>query len=131
MAIDQNYIGKGIIFPVELDSKGFSVIRTGILLINSSIKMILSTPLRQRIFLGKFGSGVENTLGEPNDDVLKGLVEHYIYDSLKNWEQRIIVTAITIARTRPEAMDVSVYYTVKTTGLEGVLTFPFYKSLPY
>lgn len=126
-----NYIGTGIIFPVELDSKGFPILRTGRLLLESSIKMILSWPVRQRIFLDEFGSLLLTAIGEPNDELLKGLVEHYIVDSLRRWELRVDVNQVLIQRTEAEKLQVTLSYTEKTTGLNGVLTFPFYKTLPY
>lgn len=126
-----NYIGSGIVFPIELTSGGFPVLRSGTSLINSSIKMILSWPVRQRIFLDEFGSLVLSALGEPNDQLVRGLVEHYVYDSLLRWEKRITVKEIVTERTAAEKLSVTITYVIKSTGLEEVLTFPFYKTLPY
>jgi phage baseplate assembly protein W len=129
--MDLNYIGSGIVFPIELTSGGFPVLRSGTSIINSSIKMILSWPVRQRIFLDEFGSLVPSALGEPNDQLVRGLVEHYVYDSLTRWEKRILIKDVTTERTESAKLTVSITYVIKSSGLEEVLTFPFYKNLPY
>lgn len=127
----QDLVGRGIVFPVKLTSRGFPVYEGGITLIESSIKMILSWPIRQRIYLSEFGSKLEACLGEPNDDLIKGLMEHYIVDSLNQWDIRIQVIDVLVDRTEPDKLDITLTYGESSTGLERTLTFPFYKNLPY
>lgn len=91
--------------------------------------MILSWPVRQRMYLSEFGSAIEMCIGEPNDDLLKGLMEHYIRDSLERWDIRIQVMDVVIDRTEPSKMDITMTYGEKTTGLERTMTFPFYKNI--
>jgi len=128
-SIDQ-YLGKGIIFPVELSPSGSAVIRGGPDLIKSSIFMILSWPKNHRIFLNEFGSRLEELLEEPNDELLKGLVEYFVIDSLRDWEKRIILLDSVIERMFVEKLDVKILYRIKASGFEDTLTFPFYRNIP-
>jgi uncharacterized protein len=123
-----DYLGKGIIFPIELTPQGLPIIRSGPDLIKSSIKMILMWPVRQRIFLGEFGSRIDELLEEPNDDLLKGLVEFFIVDALRTWEKRIDVLDVSVERLAPETIDVEIRYRIKTNQLEDILTFPLYRN---
>lgn len=130
MPLNQDqYFGSGIIFPIELTPSGLPIIRKGSELIPSSIKTILSWPYNQRIFLNQFGSRLNELLEEPNDELLKGLVNFFIRDSLRNWEKRITVVDVGIARKEPEDLEVNLIYQNKITGLEDVFTFPFYKTI--
>lgn len=123
-----DFLGKGIIFPIELTSQGLPIIRSGPELIKSSIKMILAWPVRQRIFLGEFASRLDELLEEPNDELLKGLVEFFIMEALTTWEKRIDVLDVSVERLEPEKLDVEVKYRIRTSQIEEVLTFPLYRN---
>lgn len=126
-----NYVGKGLTFPIELDSKGSPVLKTGFELINSSIKIILSWPFLQRIFLSEFGSRLEDLLEEPNDELMKSLVKNFVYEALTKWETRIDILEVDTKRTKPESLEIGIRYRVRATGLENIFTFPFYKEIIY
>lgn len=123
------YYGSGIIFPIELTSTGLPIIRKGAELIKPSIRTILTWPQNKRIFLNQFGSRLNELLEEPNDELLKGLINFFVRDSLETWEKRIDVIDVQISRKEPEELEVSVTYQNKITGLEDVMTFPFYKTI--
>jgi phage baseplate assembly protein W len=122
------YLGKGIVFPIQLTGQGLPVISNGADLIKSSIFMILSCPTKQRILLPEFGSRLEEVLEEPNDDLLTGLAKHFIVDSLSKWEPRIRIIDVSIERLQEASLDIRLQYQVKISGIEDVLTFPFYKT---
>lgn len=130
MAFDQNkYFGSGIIFPIELTPLGLPIIRKGTDLIQSSIITILCWPYNQRIFQNQFGSRLDELVEEPNDELLKGLINFFIRDSIQNWEKRVNVTDIDIQRKVSEDIEVIITYENKLTGFEEVMTFPFYKTI--
>lgn len=130
MAIE-TYVGKGLSFPVELDKVGRPVLKTGFELINSSIKIIITWPYLTRIFLSEFGSRVEYLFEEPNDDVFRKLVEHFVFEALSTWETRITVLEVKAVRRQPEKLDVSVTYVIKNTNLENTFVFPYYPEIIY
>ncbi len=126
MTSTNNYIGTGLKFPIELDAHGVPKLITGVELVSSSIKMILAWPRNQRIFLSRFGSGLEALLEEPNDQLLRGLVEYYISESLRTWEKRIRVLDVRVSRVKPESLQIELTYQISNQNISQILTFPFY-----
>jgi len=124
-----NYIGKGLVFPIIIDNGGSPVTATGFDLVNSSIRMIIGWSLRTRIFISGFGSPVESLIEEPNDDLLKGIAEYFIYQALTKWEKRIDLQDVVVTRTVPEKLDIEIKYKLKASGLEEILIYPFYTSI--
>lgn len=120
------YAGSGPSFPIKLDKNGSPIIDSGEVLVLSSIKMILAWPRNQRIFLSNFGANLDNLLEEPNDQLLKGLVEHFVIDSLNTYEKRIRVISVDVFRTDPDAMKIGLVYELSNKNVSQVLTFPFY-----
>jgi uncharacterized protein len=125
-----NYIGKGLVFPVVINSKGSVDLSTGFDLINSSIKMILTWG-HTRILLKEFVSILENLLEEPNDPSIKQLAEFFVYDSLRKWEKRIEVIDTFVNILDTGVTEISIHYKLKSSNIEELLTFPFYKNLTY
>ena len=125
-----NYIGKGLTFPIRVNSSGGVDLDTGFDLVNSSIKMILSWS-STKIFLSEFQSLIEDLLEEPNDELLKGLVKFIIFDNLTKWETRIVVLETSIDITESDKADISIRYRLKSNNLEEIFVFPFYKKIIY
>lgn len=126
MASANSYIGYGLKFPIELDAHGVPQLITGDALVKSSIKMILAWPRNQRIFLSNYGAGLDNLLEEPNDQLLKGLVEYYISEGLRIWEKRVKVLDVRVSRVVPESLQIELTYQLSNQNLSQILTFPFY-----
>lgn len=124
-----NFVGNGIIFPIEINKSGAPVISTGFKLVNSSIKIILGWPLGSRIFLSGFGSILDSLLEEPNDDLLRGLAEYFIFESLTLWEKRIEVTDVVVTREEPQKLFAQISYRLKGTDLEETMVYPFYNNI--
>jgi phage baseplate assembly protein W len=122
------YIGSGLKFPIEIDSKGAPVIVTGDELIKSSIRTIISYPKGFRFFNNEFGCRVEELLGEPNDDILSELVQLFIRDSISQYEKRIRVLEVQVTRKNTDSMEVLLRYEILASGDTGSLIYPFYLS---
>jgi len=120
------YAGSGPSFPINLDKNGSPIMDSGDSLVLSSIKMILAWPRNQRIFLSNFGANLESLIEEPNDQLLKGLVEHFILDSLNTYEKRIKIISVDVIRDDPSQMKISLVYELSNKNVSEVLTFPFY-----
>jgi hypothetical protein len=66
---------------------------------------------------------------EQNDEVLKGLIRHYMIDAIKKWEKRVVITDVTFDDT-PDNIDrnllsVRISYKVIQSQVEGVFVYPF------
>lgn len=126
----ENFVGKGVIFPVELDTTGAPITRTGITLINSSISMILGWD-NDKVFLPEFRSRIVDLIEEPNDEVLRSLVQFFIYEALTTWERRINVLDIVAEVKNSEQLDVRIEYQITNTQIQETFVYPFYREIIY
>lgn len=122
-----NIIGKGIVFPVQLSNLGVPVISTGTELVESSIKVILGWPYRDRFFMGNFGSRLHELLEEQNGELLEAMIEYFIFDALRTWEPRIKIEDTQILTNGQEKVDVLVSYVIIRSQVRESFVYPFYK----
>lgn len=64
--------------------------------INNAIKNILFTPLGSLPGKPRFGSRLNEILFAPIDFTTKDLMQRFIFEALRDWEERIIVDNVTI-----------------------------------
>lgn len=124
----QDFIGSGIVFPIEL-SNGRAVIKTGFDLIRASIKNIVHWPEGQRFFLAEYGSRIERLLEEPNDAVLKQIIYSFIVDPINQWEPRIVLVDATIVDVDFSKVNISLRYRIINSQSEDSFIFPFYRQI--
>lgn len=120
-------IGKGIKFPVELSSTGKPITTTGSELIESSLRIILGWPYRDRFFLARFGAKLEELLEEPNGEVLESLVEFFIFESIRAWEPRVKFENTLILSRSPDKLEVVIQYYIVESSTRESFVYPFYK----
>lgn len=124
----QDFIGSGIVFPLELQD-GRAVIKTGFDLIRASIKNIVHWPEGQRFFLAEFGSRIERLIEEPNDSVLKQIIYTFIVDPINRWEARIVLVDATIVDVDFSKVNISLRYRIINSQSEDSFIFPFYRQI--
>ena len=135
MATD--FLGKGLGFPFCFERRSggaqvSSATTTEHEHIQESIIQILDTSPGERFMRPEFGSRLKSLVFEANDEVLKGLIRHYIAEAIKRWDKRIIVTAVTFDQP-PEEIDrhvlpVRISYRIIQTQVEGNLVYPFHRE---
>ncbi len=116
--------GRGISFPFVLVD-GAIVIDDYPTLIPSSIKTILSWVFGQRPFNPKFGSKLEELLGEPNDLILAALARFFIVDAISTWERRISLLDAQLTMPTAYKLDVQLTYRVNSTREIQDLNFQY------
>lgn len=131
--MSNKFVGSGIVFPIILNSEGRPDIVTNIPLLNNSIITILSWPYSQRFFNEMFGSRISELLEEPNDEVTKTLLSHFVVDALTQWERRIVInnSGVKIFSYNRERVDIQITYRINSTKVEETFIFPFYKEIIY
>lgn len=129
-AVDQ-FVGSGIIFPIEIDGTGKVVVSNGFKLIRASLYTILSWPQRDRFFNNNFGARLWELLEEPNDLVAAALVETFIIEAIEKWETRVelLQAKIVVDTTNLEKVDISLTYRIRNSKVEDTFIYPFYKEL--
>lgn len=126
----KNFIGSGLIFPIQL-TNGKANIDTGFALIRAAINNILSFTIGRRYYLGEFGSRLQELLEEPNDEVLKNLVNTFVIDAITTWEKRISTVSAEVVSFSPESIDISITYQIKNSQTVDNFIYPFYLQLIY
>lgn len=128
MAVETDFIGTTIAFPLGVDQTGSIVMVTGHEAIERSITMILSTAPGERVMRPDFGCAVWNMLFDPVNDNTLGLMAQSVRQALGQWEPRIDVQSVT---AMPDPDDhslvmIEIDYQVKATNDRRNLVYPFY-----
>ena len=137
MALD--ILGKGLAFPFRFERRSggaqvSSATTTEHEHVHQSIVQILGTSPGERFMRPEFGSRLKTLVFEANDEVLRGLIRHYIVEAIKQWDKRVIVTAVTFDQSPQEidrhVLPARIAYRVIQSQVEGNLVYPFHREPP-
>lgn len=133
-----DFLGKGLRFPFAFARRsGGAQVSTITSMdhahIHESILQILGTRPGERFMYPEFGSHAMDLIFEPNDQVLRGLLRHYITDAIERWEKRVYVTDVSFDES-PEVADentilVCISYRVIGMQVTGNLVWPFCRDI--
>jgi phage baseplate assembly protein W len=115
--------GRGISFPPRVGADGRIVWSEGEENIRESIRVILTTELRERVRLPDFGAGLRRFLFEPNTVATYRLLQDRIQRALQLWEPRIAVESVDTTEdpADPQAAVVTIAYRlVATQAIESL-----------
>jgi len=124
-----DFIGSGWGFPPGLNSRGGIALVSAEEKIAQSIRIILSTPIGQRVMRPRFGSRLHELIFAPANAETFGLAEMYVQDALNFWEPRIELLDVS-AGTDPDQAGyllIHIRYRIKATHDERSLVYPFYQ----
>jgi hypothetical protein len=109
--------GRGISFPPRLGADGRIVWSEGEENIRESIRVILTTELRERLRLPDFGAGLRRFLFEPNTVATYRLLQDRIQRALQIWEPRISVESVDVETdpADPQAAAATITYRLVAT----------------
>jgi len=132
-----DFLGRGLKFPFSFHQRsGGAQVSSATSAehehIHESIIQILGTRPGERFMRPEFGSRLKDLVFEANDEVLKGLIRHYVIDAVKRWEKRVIITGVSFDDS-PQNIDrnlllVRISYRVIQSQVEGNLVYPFYRE---
>lgn len=129
-----DFLGKGLKYPFQFQSvSGGTEVSAAPSRehehIRESIMQILGTRPGERFMNPEFGSRLNELVFEQNDEVLKGLVRHYVIDAIKRWEKRVIITGVTFDDPQQNVdrnlLGVRISYRVIQSQVEGSFVYPF------
>jgi uncharacterized protein len=127
--VTNDILGTGWAFPPNADGRGGIALVSDTEKIEQSIKIILMTPIGQRVMRPTFGSRLNELIFMPANAETFGLAEMYVQDALTFWEPRIQVLDVT-ASSEPQRRNVimiHIRYRIKSTHDERSLVYPFYR----
>ena len=129
--MSREIIGQGWAFPPAISVQGGLGMTDERSELSQSIRVILSTPLGQRVMRPTFGSRLQDLVFAPNNSQTIAQARRFVEEALGMWEPRIQVSQVDV---RPDSQDqscllISIEYEVKATHDRRSLVYPFYLSL--
>ena len=127
-ADSNTFIGRGIAFPMRVDSTGSIAMVGGPEDIDRSIVMVLSTAKGERLMRPQFGCTIWDQLFDPINANTLGQMAQAVREALSQWEPRITLEEVQ-ARRDPDAdgkVGIEIVYRVKATNDRRNLVYPFY-----
>lgn len=123
-----SFIGRGISFPMRIDSNGSMSLTSGAADIEKSMKVILSTAPGERPMRPYFGCAIWDLLFEPINPNTLGLMEEAVREAMSRWEPRAHIDKVTVAPDPANlgAVTIDIGYTIRSTNDSRNLVHPFY-----
>jgi len=134
MNLNTSFLGTGWGFPPEFNKEGNESGKVAMLSdevdIKSSLEILLSTRLGERIMIPNYGCNLDELLFKPLNLTLKTFVKELIKNAILYYEPRIDVEKIQIDQNNE--MDgellILIDYRIRITNARNNLVFPFYKE---
>jgi uncharacterized protein len=123
-------IGHGWAFPPHINAQGRFAMTNERSELDQSIRIILSTPLGQRVMRPTFGSRLQDLVFAPNNSHTLAEARRFTEEALGMWEPRIQISQINVHTDDQDrnCLVISIEYEVKATHDRRSLVFPFYLS---
>jgi phage baseplate assembly protein W len=123
-----SFVGRGIAFPMRVDSSGSIALVSGVADIEKAMRIIIGTAPGERPMRPEFGCRIWELLFEPININTLGLMETVVEEALQRWEPRVEITGVTAESIDPAsgAVDISVAYVIASTNESRNLVYPFY-----
>ncbi|HEB75409.1 MAG TPA: hypothetical protein ENJ04_03560 [Nitrospirae bacterium] len=125
-----SFLGTGWSFP-----PAFSRAQRGVEMtsdeedIESSLRILLSTSVGERILQPEYGCNIDHLIFEPLNTTLKTYVTGLIEQAVLFFEPRIELNGISLESDELEGrVDIIIDYTVRTTNSRYNLVYPFYRN---
>ncbi|HED37620.1 MAG TPA: hypothetical protein ENI76_05170 [Ignavibacteria bacterium] len=122
------FLGKGWSFPPEFNKNTATV---EMLVdkedINSSLEILFSTTIGERIMQPKYGTNLKNLLFAPIDTSLKAYIKDLIETAILYFEARIKLDDIILEAKQEEGiLLITLEYTIRSTNSRYNFVYPFY-----
>lgn len=128
MSADESFLGSGWGFPPTFNKTTRSVdMLAGEDDIRSSLEILLSTHVGERVMQPKYGCNLDRLIFEPVDTTLQAYIKDLIKTAILYFEPRIILNdVVLIPRQMEGRIDIDILYTVATTNTRNNYVYPFY-----
>lgn len=131
MEKEQSFLGRGWSFPPEFSKESREVkMLEDEADIKSSLQILLSTRLGERVMVPGYGCNLEDMLFNPLNLTLKTYVIDLIRTAILYHEPRIDVSKIDIVLSDElnGVLLIDIEYTIRATNSRMNMVFPFYKE---
>jgi len=126
--LSKAYLGTGLAFPMQVNSRGEIALVSGAKDIDQSIRIILGTRPGERVMRPTFGCKAHDLLFEVRDATTASLLKKYVLDALNFWEPRIQVLRVDVLidDDMDGALQVEIQYEIKSTHDIRSIVYPFF-----
>lgn len=130
--IQTDIIGRGAAFPFRIDPNGGIAMVGGRDQVEQSMRMILGTPLGERVMRPEFGCAIWDQIFDPLNPSTVGLIIMRAKEALVRWEPRIVVEDIVASGelAGDGVLVLEVRYLIRATNERRNLVYPFYVIAP-
>jgi uncharacterized protein len=123
-----DFIGRGISFPMHVDTSGAIAMGRGADDIDANLRVVLITAPGERVMRPQFGCRIWDLLFEPINANTLGLMSEAVRDAVSQWEPRVELDEVAI---EPDPANqarvlINLRYRVKVTNDVRNLVYPFY-----
>ena len=125
----KEYLGRGLAFPLQLNSRGEIALVTGERDIEQAIRIILETRPGERVMRPEFGCRAHDLLFEPRNAATRTLMQRYITMALMRWEPRIDLQGVNVHFDDDDldgAVFVEINYIIKASHDVRSIVYPFF-----
>jgi phage baseplate assembly protein W len=125
---DSSFLGTGWGFPPAFDKRKKSVdMLSGEEDIMSSLQILMTTSLGERVLRSKFGSKVPNMIFETIDSSQRAILRQHIIDAIYLYEPRIVPLDVIVEMDVLEGrVDIDVQFKIVATNNRRNFVYPFY-----
>jgi len=122
------FLGKGWSFPPEFNKNRATVeMLSDEEDINSSLEILFSTTIGERIMQPKYGTNLKNLLFAPIDTSLRAYIKDLIETAILYFEARIKLDDIILEAKQEEGiLLITLEYTIRSTNSRYNFVYPFY-----
>jgi len=128
MAVDSDFVGRTIAFPMAVDHTGAIALISGPEAIERAMTVVLSTARGERVMRPEFGCAIWELLFDPVNENTLGLMAESVRQALGQWEPRIEVETVLASPHQNDAalVLIEVDFRVRATNDRRNLVYPFY-----
>lgn len=122
------FLGRGWGFPPEFNKNKATVeMLSDEEDINSSLEILFSTTIGERIMQPKYGTNLKNLLFAPIDTSLRAYIKDLIETAILYFEARIKLDDIILEAKQEEGiLLITLEYTIQSTNSRYNFVYPFY-----
>lgn len=127
MSSGRSFLGTGWAFPPTFLRGEGAVMLSEQEDIRSSLEVLLSTEVGERVMQPRYGCDLRRLLFEPLDRTLEAYVADLIETAILYFEPRIVLDDVTFTpRDADGRLDIRIDYTITRTNTRGNIVYPFY-----
>lgn len=125
---EQEYLGRGLPFPLRFDAKGQAALVDGEEAVRRSLWLILSTAIGERVMRPDFGCDLHDLVFGLADEENFGRIADTVQRAVAEWEPRVAIDRIAVRANPhdPRALIIELDVQILAAHTFLQLAYPFF-----